>query len=129
MGRSKYLNMLISLLLAILLWGIVVVQVNPQVTETFNNVPVTFLGEDSLAEPDLVRTGPEQTSVEVTVKGTRADVRGMDKEDIRITADLTGLTEGEHTVRLSVSAPTTVRVTEVEPDRIKVTIGTRKKGS
>ena len=129
MGRSKYLNMLISLLLAILLWGIVVVQVNPQITETFNNVPVTFIGEDSLAEPDLVVTGPEQTSVEVTVKGTRADVRGMNKEYIRITADLTGLTEGEHTVRLTVSAPTTVRVTEAEPDRLKVTIGTKKKGS
>lgn len=91
---------LASLLFAILLWVYVMDVENPEMLRVVKNVDITVLGTERLEGQNLVLLENALPPIDVTVKGRRTDVNNIDRSDIRLTADVSTLKQGKHTVIL-----------------------------
>ena len=94
-----------SFLFAFLIWLSVVNTVYTTADRTINNVPVSFDTTGTSLEAlglDVVLDGPMTVSVDLS--GERNVVADVERADLQVQADLTGITAaGEYTVRLTVS--------------------------
>lgn len=67
------------------------------VERTFRSVPVELIGVD-----DAVQAKAMRTSVTVQLSGAYTFINALEKDDIRLFADLNGLGEGEHAVPVQI---------------------------
>ena len=102
MLKNDRINMIIALLIAIGLWVYVVGVENPKKDIQIKDVPIIFVNGDTLAESDLTLLSVSDSYVDVQVTGVRSEIRNVDRNDIKITADLEGYKAGEHTIRLQI---------------------------
>lgn len=66
---------LLSVILAIVVWLVLTYTVNPTITQQIKNVPVTFVGEDKLADRGLVLINKNDIdTVDIKVRGARSSV-------------------------------------------------------
>ncbi len=122
MLQNKTFNIILSVLIAIVLWVYVITEENPTVTQKFENVPVQLLNEESLASRGLIVLDADEPTVTVTVEGKRVDVSSITAGDFVITADVYGYGVGENHIPVNVDAPAGVTVTEVKSSRVTVNI-------
>ncbi|MCI8608774.1 MAG: hypothetical protein HFE73_03925 [Firmicutes bacterium] len=122
MLKNDRVNMIIALIIAIALWAYVIGGENPSITKTIRNIPIKFLNADALAEEGLVLLSTSDETVSVSISGQRKDTKGIEVADIKVTADLEGLSEGEHTIALKVIGPETVDISEASKRKIVVKI-------
>ena len=120
MLSNERLRLVLSLLLAVVLWGYVAGAVDPQTTKHFGNVPIVYIGEETLTEAGLA--APEEVTADILLGGHRSDLVALKKGDIVITADLSEAKEGENEIELNVEAPSGVRVERMDPGVLVVTI-------
>ncbi len=112
---------IISLIFAIVFWTYVMDQVNPEMTKDFNNVAVAVIGVEDLENQGLVMLGKEDYSVGVSVRGRRSDIIGFDKEDLKLSADITGYSPGINTIPIEkTSLIESVSITNLTKPDIKV---------
>ena len=98
----------------------VTVQIEPAQGRQTLGVTAVIVGLD----PDLSVSGPLPL-VEVVLLGELPDLQGIRPNDIAATINLTGLTEGTHTVSVSVSAPPEASVASVSPEEVEITLEPR----
>lgn len=110
MLKNDRINMIIALLIAIGLWVYVVGVENPKKDIQIKDVPITFVNGDTLAESDLTLLSVSDSYVDVQVTGVRSEIRNVDRNDIKITADLEGYKAGEHTIRLQIGRINNVEI-------------------
>ncbi len=110
---QKIVTMIVSLLLSVLLWAYVITFVNPVTDVAISNIPIRVLNADTLTKNGYILTGVSNTSTTVTVSGSRSDVSTISADDILVTLDVGGYTEGENVIRVNVSAPSSVTVTDI----------------
>ncbi len=115
---------LFSFLFAFMLWFMVVSTINTSADRTIAEVPVTFnTAGTSLEALGLDAVLSEPLTARVDISGERSVVADVQREDILLTADLTGVTAaGEYSIRLS-AADRLGRgfdVTGVHPREVKV---------
>jgi len=90
---NKALYMALSLLFAIVFWLYVDNVQGNTITETFNDIPVEFLGEDdTLPSRNLVVVGGNEITVDLELSGPRTVITGLRSSDIGLQVDLTGVT-------------------------------------
>ena len=96
---SKWLYMVLSLFLAIVLWRYVTNDLNPTQTDTLTNVPVVFNGLDSLEERGMmVSEGLEQT-VTLRIQARRNVIQQLNNENVSVVIDVSTITTtGEKSV-------------------------------
>ena len=96
---SKWLYMVLSLFLAIVLWRYVTNDLNPTQTDTLTNVPVVFNGLDSLEERGMmISEGLEQT-VTLRIQAKRNVIQQLSNENVSVVIDVSTITTtGEKTV-------------------------------
>ena len=82
--HNKKVVMTVSLVCAIIFWGIINVSESPNITRDIHNVPVVISLEGTAAKDvfDLDVVGGEERTVTVTVSGPRYIVAGLTAEDI-----------------------------------------------
>ncbi|MCH7999128.1 MAG: hypothetical protein IIA91_06575 [Chloroflexi bacterium] len=95
----------------------VTVQIKPGQGRQTLGVTVVIVGLD----PDLSVSGPLPL-VEVVLLGELPDLQGIRPNDIAATINLTGLTEGTHTISVSVSVPSEASVASVSPEQVEITL-------
>jgi len=117
MLKNDKVNLVIALLIAIGLWGYVMIVENPVDDRAIKNVPIAFVHEDLLEDSGLVRISTSDSTVTATVEGHLTSLSDVDKNDIRVVADLEGLQAGEHTIQLRVTG---------KPDDVDVELNKRK---
>ncbi len=122
MLKNNKLNLIFALLIAICLWIYVMGEVNPTITSTIKNVPITFLNENSLESDDLVLLSVSSETVNVAISGQRSSVTKVKKSDIKVYADLDGYTDGEYTITLKIVVPSSVELANSESQTITVVI-------
>ncbi len=123
MFKNKTLNIVISLILAVVLWAFVVIVINPQATKTFEGVQVQLLNQDGLQARGLaVDNSIDQATIDVVVEGNSNTLNTMTVEDITITADLFDRNKGENSIPIAVQVPEGVRVQSLSQDNIIVNI-------
>ena len=110
MLKNDRINMIIALLIAIGLWVYVVGVENPKKDIQIKDVPIIFVNGDTLAESDLTLLSVSDSYVDVQVTGVRSEIRNVDRNDIKITADLEGYKAGEHTIRLQIGRINNVEI-------------------
>ena len=129
--ESKILYVILSILIAAALWLYVVNEVNPNAGDTIKNVPVNVTGLDVLESRGLMVTRQSTDELDVKVTGNRKSLVKLMRDNITITADLSGIAEeGEYEIRCTVALPgsiTTGTATVSERDSYRVRFTVEKK--
>lgn len=109
MRNRKVLYILLALLVSIILWIYVDMFGNnggPFMAQvTITDIPIEYAGEDALADRGLMLMEEETTaSVDLTFTGARMLVVTLDRDDIKITADLSAVeTSGIQSIRYDIA--------------------------
>ena len=95
-----------------------VVEVEVEVVESkeLKGIPIDIEGMD---EADVTFIKPEQASVDITVTGSEELIKDLKKEDLKAFIDLSGLTEGEHDIDITVEGPDDI---ELDPSPEEITV-------
>ncbi len=113
---------ILSLIIAISLWGYVVWTENPVTSQVFDNVPVQVRNLSSLDDRGLALLGEQEYSVNVKLQGKKKDIGSITANDITATVDIGGFGEGETTVTVDIHTLDNVSVVDVKPNKITFNI-------
>lgn len=111
--------MLLSLLLAFALWLYVSNEQNP-LREKILTIDLEQIG----LEQNLIITGGVPDSVRVKVQGNRSQLANLVPGDFRALINIPAGKTGELSIPVQVSTPTGLRVTQVIPDEVSLTVDT-----
>jgi hypothetical protein len=114
---------LLSLVVAVLLWGYVIgqgqLEVNLVVPLELRNLP-----------PSLSVTGEVADYVDVRVSGRESRVKRLTPREVTVALDLSGAGPGRHVYLLgseAVTLPPNVRVVSLRPQRVGLTLEAKRK--
>ena len=88
MSKKHLTRFLVSVLIAFGLWIYVVTVVSPESEDTFYNIPVVLNNESVFSDKGLMLTKDEQPTVNLRLRGNRADLNNLKTSDIIVVADL-----------------------------------------
>lgn len=127
---AKILRIVIAVAVAIIVWLYVDSVKAPDVRIKANHIPVEFSGEnDTLADKGLMLLSGYDTTIDLTLKGPRKVLWKLNKNEIRIVVDTSGISDtGVKTLRYSVVYPDAVsgsqiRVENASAFTVTVTVG------
>ena len=116
---------IISVLFAMLLWGYVMMETNPNRIKTLTNIPISFSGESDLLQQDLVVRGDHDEilkDVVVRVSTELTKYSSLDASDVTVTASLRSITkEGTYKLKLDATADDGT-VASISPSEILVEV-------
>lgn len=122
--KYNVISKLICVALAFLLWIYVAQTDSSETQSTFSGVTV-YLDNTSVIESEnsLYVYSGYGSLVDVTVTGKKSVIRDCTADDIRVSADLSGIkSAGEHSVRLRVSLPNGLVLSSLSADEITVRV-------
>jgi YbbR domain-containing protein len=119
--RPDFSTLLLSIVLALIVWWIAINQENPLVVQDFQQrVPVSVLG---LGDGLVVVEDLSDETVKLRLRAPRTSWENMDVTDFRATIDLTGLEPGQHDVAVQVkSLDPQVTIVDVQRPQLRVTL-------
>jgi len=89
---NKALYIVLSLLIAVLFWFFVDSEQGNTITKEFKSVPVEFIGEtDTLPSRGLMLVEGGDTTVDLVLRGPRADISSLSSRDISLQVILTDI--------------------------------------
>ncbi len=95
-----------SFLIAIALWCYIIIIVDPPVTISIDNVPIKYVGLESLSQQNLAVDGISEEYVDVKISGSRTNIANFDKNSILATVNLEGISSiGERNIAVNLSVP------------------------
>lgn len=121
MFQNKNANRILSLIIAIILWGYVIVDINPTVEQRFENVPVKIQNQETLLQRGLALANSEYTTT-VVVSGKRSDISKIGSEDITATMDVYGYALGTNYIPVKVDLPDDLSVASHMSSKLEVII-------
>ena len=94
--ESKWLNILMSVLLAVLFWLYVRAELDPSQTSWFYHVPVEITGSTVLTRQGLTVANLSQSTVDLRIEGPASvlDSLSRSRKDLSVTLDVSKCTEG-----------------------------------
>lgn len=120
-GR-KILNIVIAVLVSIGAWTYVVYNNDPTTEVKYKDIPITFEGEDALANNGLGVSQVSAKTVDVTLKQKRIDTNNISAGDITVIADVSAAEEGENGISLLISGPDGTQVAAADKRSISVEV-------
>ena len=129
-SRNKVLQVIASILVAVAIWVYVDVEKAPERTKTIRDIPVEFSGESTtLADKNLMLLSGYDTTVDLTIKGTKRELVKINKDSVRLVASTSSIDSvGVHTLRWDVVYPDGVQSSALSVDwaskyKVTVTVG------
>ena len=122
MLKNNKLNLLISIVCAIVLWAYITTVVNPETQRTISGIPVDLINIEALNYRGFTIDESALYVVDVTVKGARSDVAKLMTTDFRATADMTGYRKGTANVPVNIVMPTDIELVQIRPEFIDVNV-------
>lgn len=116
----KMINIVISLLAAIIAWTFVVYNDDPMTEVTYKDVPIIFEGEAALINGDLGISEVSATTVDVRLRQMRIHTGEITADSIKIVADVSNAVEGENGISLQISGPENTQVIDASKRAISV---------
>ena len=90
---NKILYIILSLLLAIVLWLYVDDSQGNKMTQDFTNIPIEFIGaEDTLPNRGLMLSDGQDATLDVRLSGPRAVISSLRRGDVRAQVNLSNIT-------------------------------------
>ena len=118
----KILNIMLSLIIAIVAWTFVVYNDDPMTEVTYRNIPIVFEGETALTNNDLGVSEVSASTVDVTLRQMRVRTNDISADDIRVVADVHEAVEGENGISLSINGPENTQVVDASTRSIAVNV-------
>ncbi|MDO4481104.1 MAG: CdaR family protein [Bacillota bacterium] len=106
--RVKTLNIILSVVLAVILWAYVIGEVNPETEKTLEGVPLNIVGEKTLESQGLVVITEFEDVISAVIKGRRSEIYGMTANRLSARIDVSDCAEGENQVSVKVTAPSNI---------------------
>lgn len=125
MLQSKKANLLISLILAIVLWIYVIGELDPETTKVYKAVPITVQNEQTLENHGLSVKELGRKTITVKVSGKRKTIYKLKSSEIRVNVDVANTTEGENQVNLDVKLPHKIFLEEQSVGKVNVSVEKR----
>ncbi|MFC2662298.1 MAG: hypothetical protein ACFNYI_04025, partial [Eubacterium sp.] len=82
MLNSRKSKIIISLIVAIVLWAYVVGEVDPTIKKTYHSVPIKYTNEQALTEKGMAVASYGESEMSVTLSGKRSLFTRMDSDDL-----------------------------------------------
>ena len=130
LSKRKAVYMALSVRVAVIIWIFVDVSAGRIVTTEANAVPVEFTGETGLTDRGLMRLEEgTDTTVSLELQGTRWDIAKLDKSQLRVQVDLSGVTATgvqrlSYSIRYPVGYPAKkISLSDASSYMVKVNIG------
>ncbi len=122
MLSNKRFTIILSLVIAICIWGYVIGETNPVDTRTFRSVPIQLVNEESLQEKGLAVLETSDTEMNITIIGTRADISGISEREIAATVNLADAAKGENELKIDLHIPDSVEIENKSLNKITVIV-------
>lgn len=122
MFQNKTANKIIAVFGAILIWMYVVGSVDPVSTQKFEDIPITVLNEDSLIDQGYSIVDNDNMNVDLTLKGSRADLAKVESNDIKVTADVYDRHKGKNYVTLEIDVPEGITVSDKSKSKVLIEV-------
>ncbi|MDY0234919.1 MAG: CdaR family protein [Gudongella sp.] len=119
--KSDITAKIVTLIIAIFLWSYVMGETNPVSTTEYRNINVNYTNASELDRQALVIMGPDEVKVNVRLTGKRSDIDKFNVSSILAQVDLSGYSEGEVKVPITVGLldqATGVSVLSYEPKEV-----------
>lgn len=114
---------ILSVLLAIVMWAFVITSTNPSVSRTFRNLPILIEHKDELEAKGYTITGLDEIgNVNIKVEGSRSKIIGIKQNDIQASIDVLNVKEGIQSVDVKVDAPSGVNIAQIDPNVININV-------
>ncbi len=124
--RFNLVPKIVCVLAAFIIWIYVMEVDSPDHTDVFEDVPVTITGLTELDANNLSVFSGQDTLVDVTVKGQKSVIAKNSIDDIKVTADVSDITEaGSYTLSLDFDMPSGLTFTEASVSELKLFIDRR----
>ena len=130
---SKWFYVGLSILMSIVLWGYVMWDLNPDKTQTINNIPITFVGTDVLESRQLIIVGGESETFNLRVSAKMDVLSRLSSSNITMEVNVARITEpGKHRLMVSHTFPPNVQsgsvdiLTDSEAFYVTVTVARRE---
>ena len=121
-NSRKILNIIIAIVVSIGAWTFVVYNNDPTTEVKYKDIPITFRGEDTLANKGYGVSQVSTESIDVTLRQKRIDTNDISADDITVIADVSDAEEGENGISLKISGPDGTQVAEAESRSISVEV-------
>ena len=122
MLKSNKLNLLISIVCAVVLWAYITTVVNPLTERTVSNIQVELVNVDALNDRGFTVSNGVPAFVEAIVSGSRSEVAALTPADFRATADIAGYRKGIARVPINITGPVNIEIIQLRPDAIEIEI-------
>lgn len=111
----------ICVLAAMLVWFYASGEQSSTYEKNFYNIDVQYAGLSSLEGQGYTLITGKNATVDITVSGKRSDVNNIGKNDIVVSADVSGIyAPGEYTLSLEVETPGNTSAKDTTPDTVVV---------
>lgn len=120
--NQKRIDIIVSIVAAIILWFYVINIANPTVQTTLRDVPVEITGVETLAEKELAPVTTEGYKANITVSGARNDINKVKAEDIKLSADISEMSFGSGTAAIKAALPPGINVVEINAPGVDIVI-------
>lgn len=126
--ESKWLYILLSILVATAFWMSVRAGEDPEMENRVRGIPVVTAGDRILENQGLMIDTVSQQTVTLTWKGSWSDIGLLDKNSVSVSVDVSRITEpGTYELDYSINLPPTVAASAIslqngEPEKISVTV-------
>lgn len=131
--NRKIFNIILAVVLAVGVWLYVINVENPTSTATIRDIPVTIVGEDTLAERDLMITDQSQNNINLKLSGRKKTLMKLSKKNITLKLDVSSITsEGEHTLSCEYTCPNNLGADSVsisDWDDLRITVTVEQQGT
>lgn len=110
LSDSRLLWMAVSVVLALVVWVYYGTNYGEDITRTFYGVEVTYSGQEALRDSqNLIISNEENTTVTLTLTGSRRDINRLDSEDLKAVVNLSSVTStGYRSMPYTISYPSSV---------------------
>ena len=102
------------------------VKVDSEDKKDFSNVPIKTVGLGGSQRIEFL--DPESRAINITAKGSPSNIKALKKSDIELYANVSGLDDGEHSVKLEVNGPQNV-TWSLSKDTVKIRLTSKKNTS
>ena len=115
--ESRWLYVVLSVLMSVLLWGFVRNEQNQDQPKTIYDIPITFTGTDVLETRHLIISEGAEQTMNLRVRAKLDVLSRLSRDNITLRVDVSKITEpGEYRLLTQVSYPPTVQTGSVTMD-------------
>ncbi len=118
MLENKNVLKILSLIIAILLWIYVMGEVNPESKEKINDIEVTFVNTEQLADEGLAVVHDQDIKVSAVIKGKRSVIYETKKTGITATVDVAEASKGMNRGKIELELPSGVSLDSISEKTI-----------